>query len=348
MHIRALKYVTPLVVFALVVLSFTQTGWLTFLPVLYSFGIIPLLELWLRPDASNLDEASEEVIRRDPSYDYILYGFVFLQWAALLYFLSSIGEFRSDPLTLVGRILTMGLLCGTFGINIGHELGHRSSHWEQLLAKLSLLTSLYMHFFIEHNKGHHKNVATHDDPGSARRGESVYFFWTRAVIHCYRNAWQIASREMRQKKRFVFSISNEMLQMQLIQAALIVAMAAWQGWFVLLCFLFAALIGILMLETVNYIEHYGLQRKSLGNGKFERPMPVHSWNSNHIMGRMMLFELSRHSDHHYHASRKYPLLRHYEEAPQMPTGYPGMMLLSLVPPLWFLVMHKKINEIISC
>jgi alkane 1-monooxygenase len=345
MHIRSLKYITPLVVFALAILSFTQTGWVTFLPLLYAFGIIPFLEWWLRPDASNLDAASEELIRSDRLYDYILYLFVFLQIAAVVYFLDTIGDMRNDLLSMSGRIATMGLLCGIFGINIGHELGHRGNIWERRLAKISLMTSLYMHFYIEHNKGHHKHVATYNDPGSARKGESIYSFWPRAIVNCYRNAWKISGKEMCQRGKPILHFSNEMLQMQLKQA-LFVGVIAWRfGSLVLFCFLASALIGILLLETVNYIEHYGLQRKSLGEGKYERPLPIHSWNSNHIMGRLMLFELSRHSDHHYQASRKYQLLRHHAEAPQMPTGYPGMMLLSLIPPLWFNVMHKKIKSL---
>jgi alkane 1-monooxygenase len=345
MRIRAFKYLSPLIVYMLTVISFSQTGWLTFLPVIYAFGVIPLIELWQRPDPKNLDSASEELIRRDPFYDYILYGFVLLQYGALAYFLFSIGKLQNDLLSMTGRIATMGLLCGSFGINIGHELGHRSTPFEQFLAKASLLTSLYMHFFIEHNKGHHKRVATYDDPGTARRGESVYLFWVRAILVCYRNAWKIAGREAARKGHAVVSLSNEMLRMQIVQLVFSAAIALFFGFFALCCFLVASVIGILMLETVNYIEHYGLQRKSLGDGKYERPLPVHSWNSDHIMGRLMLFELSRHSDHHFQASKKYQVLRHHDEAPQMPTGYPGMMLLSLLPPVWFRIMHDRIQQL---
>jgi alkane 1-monooxygenase len=135
-----------------------------------------------------------------------------------------------------------------------------------------------------------------------------------------------------------------MIQFQLIQAAFLFLIYWFFGFFVLTCFLGAALMGILLLETVNYIEHYGLQREQLENGRYERAMPAHSWNSNHVVGRLMLFELSRHSDHHYLASRKYQVLRHHDNAPQMPTGYPGMMLLSLVPPLWFAIMNRRIEK----
>ncbi len=221
---------------------------------------------------------------------------------------------------IVGRIWVMGMLCGIFGINTGHELGHRAGKFEQGLAKALLLTSLYMHFFIEHNKGHHKRVATPEDPSSARKGEPVYTFYFRTIIFSWLSAWHIANREIRKKGKPVFSLRNEMIQFRLIQIAFMCLIFFVFGGLVTLYFLLAALIGILLLETVNYIEHYGLQRKPTGNGNYERAMPVHSWNSNHVIGRIMLFELSRHSDHHYLASRKYQVLRHHDDSPQMPTG----------------------------
>ena len=239
----------------------------------------------------------------------------------------------------------MGLLCGTFGINVGHELGHRVNKFEQTLAKALLLTSLYMHFFTEHNKGHHKKVATPEDPSSARYGEMIYLFYFRTIIFSYVSAWHIANAEMRKKGKPVFFFQNEMVLFHLIQLSFVTIIFISFNWLVTVYFLLAALIGILLLETVNYIEHYGLQRKPAGNGNYERAMPVHSWNSDHIIGRLMLFELSRHSDHHYMASRKYQVLRHHDEAPQMPTGYPGMMLLSLIPPFWFWVMNKRVDKI---
>jgi alkane 1-monooxygenase len=238
----------------------------------------------------------------------------------------------------------MGLLCGIFGINVAHELGHRVDRFEQTLAKALLLTSLYMHFFTEHNKGHHKRVATPEDPSSARFGEPVYTFYFRTIVMSYVSAWHIANEECRKKRGTAFSVHNEMIRFQFLQIAF-VALIGWHfGTSAVLAFLGAAFMGMLMLETVNYIEHYGLQRKLGASGQYERAMPHHSWNSDHVVGRLMLFELSRHSDHHYLASRKYQVLRHHDNAPQMPTGYPGMMLLALVPPLWFSIMHKKIKE----
>lgn len=292
-----------------------------------------------------MSTAEEELAKKDRTYDFLLYFIVILQYSLLVKFLLVMSSNDLSTFDILGRIWVMGLLCGVFGINVGHELGHRVNKFEQTLAKALLLTSLYMHFFTEHNKGHHKRVATPEDPSSARHGEMVYTFYFRSIIFSYLSAWHIANDERRKIGKPVFSLQNEMIVFQIIQAGFLAIIFFSFGGLVTLYFLAAAFIGILLLETVNYIEHYGLQRKSIGDGMYERALPVHSWNSDHIIGRLMLFELSRHSDHHYMASRKYQILRHHDNSPQMPTGYPGMMLLSLFPPIWFYVMNKKIKAL---
>lgn len=213
------------------------------------------------------------------------------------------------------------------------------------MAKMLLLTSLNMHFFIEHNRGHHRRVATEEDPASARRGEPLYLFWWRSIRDSYRSAWQLEAKRLDKSGQQWFSLRNEMLVFQLVQVAFVLLIALVFGPKAALCFIAAAIMGILLLETINYIEHYGLRRQLTESGRYERVMPMHSWNSNHMIGRMTLFELSRHSDHHFRASRKYPVLRHHEDSPQMPTGYPGMMLLACVPPLWFRVMHPRLARL---
>ena len=344
MQVRALKYATPLIFFAGAYYSFTSTGLIIFLPLLYAWVFIPVFELIIKPDEKNMDAAEEELARQDIIYDVWLYIVVIFQYGALLLFLRSMGEPGLKWWEITGRIFVMGLLCGTFGINVAHELGHRKKGYEQFLAKMLLLTSLYMHFFIEHNKGHHRNVSTPEDPSSARYGESLYAFYFRSVVFSYLSAWRIANRELTKKGLPAFHYKNEMLQFQIIQLAFILLIAWFFGYFTCLYFFAAAIIGFLQLETVNYIEHYGLSRKKLEEGRYERAMPEHSWNSNHVLGRIMLFELSRHSDHHYMASRKYQVLRHHDNAPQMPTGYPGMMILSLLPLAWFYVMNKRVRQ----
>ena len=345
MKFRALKYLIPLILYVGAIRSFNSYGFQVWLPLILAWIIIPSLELITRADPANMNDAEEEIAKADKTYDLILYSIVPLQFSALYLFLSNINDPNLSVYDIIGRTWVMGMLCGVFGINVGHELGHRVNRFEQFLAKSLLLTSLYMHFFIEHNKGHHKRVATPEDPSSARYGESVFRFYFRSIVYSYFSAWRIAANDTRKKGKKAFSIYNEMIRFQVVQLSFVILILFVFGLFATASFVWAAIIGCLLLETVNYIEHYGLQRRSLGDGKYERAQPAHSWNSNHVIGRLFLFELSRHSDHHYLASRKYQVLKHHGDAPQMPTGYPGMMILSLIPPLWFRVMNSRIKKL---
>jgi len=342
--ISAFKYITPFILYVLSLLAFQGEGWICYTPLLYTFFAVPLLELFIKASPANLDEVEESLAKQNKLYDFILYAAVIMQYYSLWIFLNSLQDHSISTATIVGRVISMGLLCGAFGINVAHELGHRVNKMEQAFAKMLLLTSLYMHFFIEHNKGHHKHVATASDPSTAKYNQSLYAFWQQTLIGTYKSAWKIANEEAVKKGHNGFTLRNEMLLFQMIQLLLLVGIFSLFGFTTTLLFIVAALMGGLLLESVNYIEHYGLTRNETSDHQFERVQPHHSWNSNHIIGRLMLFELSRHSDHHYLASRKYQILRSYDNAPQMPTGYPGMILLSLVPPLWFKVMNNQMKK----
>ena len=346
MRFKFLKYFLALTVPLLAYFSFNGTGVITYAPMIEAFLLIPILELFFKPNSNNLSNAEEEMAKEDKSYDIVLYLLVPVIYFLLWEFLISMRETLtfSDRL---GRILSMGLVCGGYGINVAHELGHRNNKFEQFLSKTLLLSSLYMHFFIEHNRGHHKRVSTKEDPSSARYGENIFSFWIRSVFTGYISAWNIEFSRLKRLKKFKFSLENEMLRFQLIQVLFVSSIYFVFGTQITIYFLITAIMGFLLLETVNYIEHYGLQRKININGKYERVQPFHSWNSNHPVGRIMLFELSRHSDHHFNASRKYQVLKNHDNSPEMPTGYPGMMILSLIPPLWFYIMNKRIKKIIG-
>lgn len=342
---KTLKYLLVITLPLTAILAFTQTGFWTYFPLIYAFVIIPSLELLFRPDEKNLSKAEEEVIKVDKIYDYLLYSIVPIQYGLLVFFVFSLYQTDLTTSDYAGRILSMGLLCGVLGINVAHELGHRNTKHEQFLSKLLLLSSLYMHFFIEHNRGHHKNVSTPDDSASARKNEVLYFFWFRSVIGGYISAWHLEKERLDKKGKSFWSFNNEMLVFQLVQIGFALVFLFVFNWQIMLAWILAATFGFLLLETVNYIEHYGLSRQKVNEKHYERVMPEHSWNSNHIVGRLLLFELSRHSDHHYKASRKYQILQHHDNSPQMPTGYPGMMVLSLFPPVWFWVMNPKVKKI---
>jgi alkane 1-monooxygenase len=335
-----LAYLIPLVVAASLA---AQSGW-SFAAVAFVFGVLPAFELFLKPDARNLDAVQEAVARQDRTYDLILYSLVPIQWGLLLFFLVQVSNTELTWEVKLGLTSAFGMACGVLGINAAHELGHRPTRHEQFMAKALLLSTLYMHFFIEHNRGHHKHVSTDEDPASSRRGEWLYAFFVRTITGSWLSAWKLEHQRLRKKGSPVFSLHNEMLRFQLVQLALLAAIAALFGAEVMAWFIGAALIGILLLETVNYIEHYGLRRKRKGD-TYERTLPIHSWNSDHPLGRMILLELTRHSDHHYMASRTYQVLRHFDASPQLPAGYPAMMALAFFPPLWFRVMDREIDRL---
>ncbi len=339
---RWLKYLAAYSVPVIVLLSIWLGGWYSYAAIAYAFVLIPFLELFMSGSAQNMDEAQEEIAREDPIYDALLYGLVPGQFLILGFFLWRVSAEGLAIYELIGMTLAYGVACAQ-AINNAHELGHRNTKHEQFMSKILLLTSLYMHFFIEHNRGHHRNVATNEDPASSRYGETIYAFYFRTVTGSWASAWRLErERLLKTGKRF-WSVHNEMIRFQVLQLALIAGIAFAFGPLVTGLFVLGAIMGFMQLETVNYIEHYGLQRKVKGN-TYERTLPIHSWNSNHPLGRLILLELSRHSDHHFLAGRPYQVLRNFEESPQMPTGYPGMMLLAMVPPLWFRVMNKRIAD----
>jgi alkane 1-monooxygenase len=238
----------------------------------------------------------------------------------------------------------VGIVLGVTGINVAHELGHRTKKYEQTMAKILLLPNLYMHFFIEHNWGHHLNVSTDEDPASSRLNETIYAFFVRSVSNSYLSAWEIENKRLMRTGKKVISLHNEMIWYQIIQIAYLFIVGWYFTWSVIPFAIIVATIGFLLLEAVNYIEHYGLRRRKLASGKYEIVQPWHSWNSNHVLGRIMLYELTRHSDHHYKATRKYQVLRHFDKSPQLPYGYPGSIVLAFMPKIWFRMMNPRVQK----
>lgn len=340
---KKFKYVSIFLLPLTVAISFTFNGFFTYLPLIVFFILIPILEHFLPQDNTNLSETEQLIAAKDPFYDWLMYLLVPIQIGFLAWYLLNISEVE-NTLEVVGRTLSMGIMCGVVGINVGHELGHRQNRFEQFLGELLLTTSLENHFLPYHNRGHHHNVATPQDPATARKNEPLYFFWFRSHFGSYIQAWQIEIQRMKIIGKPIFWYTNRMVFYTLLNLIVCILIFVLIGKSELLFFVIVAGIGILLLETVNYIEHYGLLRKKRDNGTYDRVRRIHSWNSNHILGRVILFELSRHSDHHYKADRPYQLLESHDESPIMPSGYPGMMILSLIPPLFFKVMNPRIVE----
>jgi alkane 1-monooxygenase len=344
MYERDNKYLAIYAVPLLAVISYIGIGWWSFLLPIVVFIYVPIAELFSEQSQVNLNPEQEKEALNDRFYDRLLYTMVPIQYLLIFGGLYIMKEYEWTRLEIIGKTFSMGVCCGVIGINLAHELGHRVTPKERFMAKALLLTSLYMHFFIEHNWGHHKRVATSEDPATARRGEILYTFWIRSILFSYISAWGLEREILKKKEKPFWSFHNEMILYQIIQLSFLAFIFFIFGIKGLVIFIFAAIGGVLLLETVNYIEHYGLERIRNSNNRFERVLPIHSWNSNHELGRRFLFELTRHSDHHYLASRKYQILRHFDESPQMPFGYPTMIMLATVPPVWFFIMHRHIEQ----
>ncbi len=335
-------YAAALVVPAMAIAGLLLGGaWTAMLPLVV-FGAVPLAELFLTGTTDNPGPEDERKRRGAWAFDAVLYAQVPLQWTILGIYLWGVSQGSWVGGSLVGATATAGLACGSLGINVAHELGHRPQTAPRWASWALLLSTHYLHFSIEHNRGHHARVATPDDPATARLGETVFAFWVRSIRDSWRSAWALEDHRLRKLAHPRRSPNNMMVRFTAVQVLSVLGVGLVLGPVTAGAWLVVSLIGILLLETVNYVEHYGLQREQLPNGRYARTRPAHSWNSERPLGRVLLLDVTRHSDHHAHASRPYPVLRHHEAAPELPAGYPGMILLALCPPLWFRVMDPRV------
>ena len=311
------------------------------IPFLLNYAIVPLLDWALGADINNPPEEVVMQLDRDSYYRRLTYIAVPLHYIGLV---GSIWYATTQPLswwafTLLA--LFAGLVSG-FAINTGHELGHKNSKLEKQLARLVLAVPAYGHFSIEHNRGHHKYVATVEDCASSRMGESIYKFAMREIPGGFVGAWAIEKERLENRGMSAWNVRNQILQSYAFTTGFSIVLLLIFGWTVLPFLLIHNIFAYWQLTSANYIEHYGLLRKISDNGIVERCQPHHSWNSNHIFSNLLLFHLQRHSDHHAHPLRRYQSLRHFENLPQLPSGYFGMYLLAYFPWLWFKVMDKRL------
>lgn len=306
------------------------------------FIILPVLEFFLPARTDNVPPEEEAHRNTMHYFDWLLYLHLPIIYALIAFFVYRVGFTPLSPWEIVGMTLNMGVILGSYGINVAHELGHRTDQFSTWIARLLLVPSLYTHFTIEHNYGHHRHVGTPQDPATARMGESVYAFWWRSVTGSLLNAWKLERERLGKINKTFIGLSNQLLWGAVLEGLYFLAVLMIAGWIAFLAAFMAAIMGFLLLETVNYIEHYGLVRRRLPTGQYETVEAMHSWNSNHELGRIFLYELTRHADHHYRTNRHYQILRHLDGAPQLPTGYPGTMILSLIPFAWRKVMHARI------
>ena len=344
-------------------------GYWTLITPLYVFLFIPLIEWLVGSNPSNHNPEQEAKAKASFGYTLLLWSYVPIQYALTGFFLlklsaggfsgpgiGAIGSLTGAEFStglnsavwivgLIGATLSLGISNGGIGFTVAHELIHRSSKFEQSLGRALLLTTLYMHFAIEHVYGHHKHVGTEEDAATARKGETFYRFLVRSVPDQYLSTCEIERKRLQKKKKGFWSFSNEMLGFQVTQLAWLATIFWLMGPVVALLYIASCVLAFSLLEAVNYLEHYGLEREKDERDRYEKVDHHHSWNSDHVVSRMFLFELSRHSDHHMVASRHYQVLRSLDDSPQLPTGYPGMILLAVIPPLWFRVMNPLVDRV---
>jgi alkane 1-monooxygenase len=308
--------------------------------LLYGYVALTLLDVLVGEDPFNPPAHLVEELAEDPWYRRLLFLALPAYWLSLVLSVIAVGTLELPMWALLGLTLGAGAMAGT-ALVVGHELGHKSDPADQLAAKLACALSGYAHFCIEHNRGHHVQVATPEDPASARYGESLYAFALRELPGAFRRGWSLEAARLDRKGLPFWHWRNDLLQGYALHFAVVVAATAAFGWGMLAFFLVHDVFAWLQLTMANYVEHYGLLRQKRADGRYEPCEPRHSWNTNHIVSNLVLFHLQRHSDHHANPLRPYQALRNFEDLPRLPSGYPGSFLLASIPPLWFRVMNPK-------
>lgn len=340
---RKFKYLGAYIIPFLGILTFSSTGFKAYLGLIFLYMVIPILELIFPPNKHNLDAIEKDLAISDVYYDVVLLISVPLHLYVVYTFLKVVNNDGINNTDLIAYILMMGTILGVNGINIGHELGHKTKNkLKTFMSHIMLLTSIQNHFIPYHNAGHHRDVGTPKDFSSAKEGDIFYFFAIRSQIGGYFKAWRLEYERLKSSNKNV--LLNPMIIYTLSTLILFTAIYNSYGLNTTIFYFFSVVYGISVLEAQNYFSHYGLRRKILENGRYEKVKPSHSWNSDHIFGRILLFELTRHSDHHHTGSKPYQILESREDSPTLPYGYPAMLILSYFPFIFIPLMRKHLKN----
>jgi alkane 1-monooxygenase len=324
------------------ILTFNSTGIIAYLGLIFLYIMVPILEVIISTDAYNLNDSERESAKHTTFFDNVLFGMVPLHLISIYFFLTAVSSQNLILSDLVAYVLMMGTLLGVIGINLGHELGHKSDHPLKIfLAHLLLTTSVQNHFMTYHNAGHHRDVASPADLTSARAGDNFYVFALKSQIGGYFKTWKLEAHLLKVQGKS--TLLNPMIVFTLLPILLLLSIYSLFGPFTMQWYFISSVLGISILEAQNYFAHYGLQRKKLSNGRYEGVKPCHSWNSDHIIGRVLLFELTRHSDHHHRGGKPFQILDSKEQSPLLPYGYPTMLMLSFFPFLFRPIMKKQLK-----
>jgi alkane 1-monooxygenase len=349
--LKKIGFFSALILPVLLILGVYLGGANLFLIHCFVFIFVPVMDFLISTDRENVPKEAVSRVTQEKFYKLVTFFWVYVQFGVLIwgFYIVSVSHFSWWEFLAFAS--GMALITGGIGITVAHELGHKNDWLEQLYSKMLLMTVSYMHFFIEHNRGHHVRVATPDDPATSRFGESFYSFWYRSVFDGYQSAWELERERLSKKGIPFWSIHNQMIQFAILPlvfvslafgiSSLLLDRLVWE---VPLFFFIQSVLGFSLLELVNYLEHYGMERRKMESGVYERVTPIHSWNASHVVSNFLLFQLQRHSDHHANAHKRYQVLNHYDESPQLPAGYSAMIILALFPPLWFATMDPRLND----
>ncbi len=324
----------------------SRSGWpnlMAWFPLFFLFVMLPVVDYLLGHDPVNVSAEKEREVALDPWFKILT--LLALPVQLLLIFWSGSWFVRADLnlLGMAGWLFSQGLVGGILAINTAHELIHKDGKLEPWAGGALLASVGYHGFKVEHLRGHHVHVSTPEDASSARFGQSLWHFLPRALLRNTTSAWRLEAERLRKLGHSSFSWRNELLWWTALWLGFALAFALWLGPLGLAFFLLQGLFAAGSLEIINYIEHYGLERRRLEDGRYERTTHLHSWNSDYALSNLMLFQLQRHSDHHAFPKRRYAILRHHEDSPQLPGGYSAMFVLALCPPLWRRIINPRVQ-----
>jgi len=349
--LKKIGFFSALILPALLVIGYYLGGPNLWLIHVFVFVFVPLMDFLVRRDTSNVSKDSITKASKEYFYKFVTFLWVYVQLSVLVWGFYVVSSADFGLWEWLAFTSGTALVTGGIGITVAHELGHKPEKIQQVYAQILLMTVSYMHFFIEHNRGHHVRVATSEDPATSRFGENFYAFWIRSVRDGYVSAWELEKSRLAKNGLSLWSLKNQMVWFQLVPLAFVgiafLTFSFFQNrlvWEVPVFFFGQSILAFTLLEAVNYLEHYGMERKKLATGFYEKVTPLHSWNASQTVSNFLLFQLQRHSDHHAFAFKPYQILNHYDESPQLPAGYSAMILVAFFPPLWFAMMNPRLEK----
>ena len=344
-HLYWLILASPVISWLSIYLFFTfdKNPIFTLMPMLFFYIFTPIMDFFMGEDGHNPPEEVVNAMMADNYYRFIVHSLILVSIALYISFVIFVGTQQLPWWSITALIIGIGANSGGVMV-MTHELGHKSNKLDRFSAKIGNMIMGYGHFNIEHNKGHHTWVATPEDPASSRMGENFYAFMLRELSGTFKRGVNYEMKRLKNSGKGFWCLENDLLQVYTITFISLLIFAYMFGISILIFLIPHHFVAWLALTQANYIEHYGLMRKKLSNGKYERCQPKHSWNTNHTYSNLLSFHLQRHSDHHAYPMRAYQVLRDYDDVPSLPTGYGGCFALAFVPPLWFAIMDKRVMK----